>query len=214
MRVAETFHSRQGEGVWTGTESFFIRLAGCPRRCRYCDTPYALVADESPDVSIDDLVESVRRDSAEHVVITGGEPLASPLIESLVRNIRNEKKIVTIETSGVVFVPFVCELMSISPKMSNAGGPPPDRDVIERLAAKSPHQIKFVVGTESDATEAVAFLGTLRGVNRDAVYLMPQATNREAMDSIAAWLVPFCAEHKLRYAPRMQIIWYDNRRGA
>lgn len=195
-------------------ESLFIRLAGCPRRCRYCDTPYALVADESPDVAIDDLVECVRRDSAQHVVITGGEPLAAPLIESLVCRIRDEKKVVTIETSGVVFVPVVCELMSISPKMSNAGGPPPDCNVLERLAATSPYQFKFVVGTPADATEAVAFLDTLRSVNRDAVYLMPQATDCTTMASIAAWLAPFCTEHGLRYAPRMQIVWYDNRRGT
>lgn len=27
--IAETFHSIQGEGTWTGTPMFFIRLAGC-----------------------------------------------------------------------------------------------------------------------------------------------------------------------------------------
>ena len=41
MLIAEIFRSIQGEGRLTGTDSVFVRTAGCNLRCGYCDTPYA-----------------------------------------------------------------------------------------------------------------------------------------------------------------------------
>lgn len=37
--VDEIFLSLQGEGLVVGEPQLFLRLGGCPLRCRYCDTP-------------------------------------------------------------------------------------------------------------------------------------------------------------------------------
>lgn len=37
--VMELFASVQGEGLFAGEAQTFLRLRGCPLRCRYCDTP-------------------------------------------------------------------------------------------------------------------------------------------------------------------------------
>src|SRR5262245_14761818 len=41
--VSELFVSFQGEGLHAGRRHLFVRLGGCPLRCRYCDTPDSLV---------------------------------------------------------------------------------------------------------------------------------------------------------------------------
>ncbi len=41
MRIIEIYQSQQGEGIWTGRHSVFLRVLGCSLRCRYCDTAYA-----------------------------------------------------------------------------------------------------------------------------------------------------------------------------
>ena len=41
--VSELFVSFQGEGAHAGRRQLFVRLGGCPLRCRYCDEPESLV---------------------------------------------------------------------------------------------------------------------------------------------------------------------------
>lgn len=40
--LSEIFLSFQGEGLHAGRRQLFLRLSGCPLRCRYCDTPASL----------------------------------------------------------------------------------------------------------------------------------------------------------------------------
>ncbi|MBI5849508.1 MAG: 7-carboxy-7-deazaguanine synthase QueE [Planctomycetes bacterium] len=42
--LIEVFHSVQGEGRFLGEPMAFVRVATCPLRCRYCDTPDSWVA--------------------------------------------------------------------------------------------------------------------------------------------------------------------------
>ena len=37
LPVMEQFYTLQGEGTWTGTPAYFIRLAGCDVGCHWCD---------------------------------------------------------------------------------------------------------------------------------------------------------------------------------
>ena len=156
VKVNETFASIQGEGSLIGTRAFFIRLDGCPLRCSWCDTPYALAGDAGTEMLAADLAE--RAAGFDRVVITGGEPLAQdvrPLVEAL-----GPGRHITIETSGTIFaeLPGVA-LFSISPKVGTSGYHPKSA-VLRKFCASAPGrmQLKFVIGDDRDLEEALACL--------------------------------------------------------
>ncbi len=100
LPIHETFQSTvQGEGFWTGTLVDFIRLAGCPVRCPWCDTGYANGGEGLPAVprSIAQLLAQLQ---SPRVVITGGEPFIHRDLPELVAALLEAGKQVSIETSG------------------------------------------------------------------------------------------------------------------
>jgi 7-carboxy-7-deazaguanine synthase len=65
----------QGEGFWTGSSAFFLRLGGCDVYCPWCDQKESWNAHRYPQQSVEELVEMAKRANPAMVVITGGEPL-------------------------------------------------------------------------------------------------------------------------------------------
>jgi 7-carboxy-7-deazaguanine synthase len=78
VKLNEIFTSIEGEGILFGTKTMFVRLAGCPLKCHWCDTPYALPMDSGSDYSIDEVKELISNSlhpNTYKVNFTGGEPL-------------------------------------------------------------------------------------------------------------------------------------------
>ena len=121
MIVNEIFYSLQGEGFLAGVPSVFIRVAGCPLRCRWCDTKYAQEAQAGTEYDINEIVRAVGKWRCRHIVITGGEPMVNDGLPQLARELKAAGKHITIETAGIAYIPDMpCDLMSISPKLSNS----------------------------------------------------------------------------------------------
>src|SRR5579872_1902575 len=126
MRIAEIYRSLQGEGRLTGVESIFVRASGCNLRCRYCDTPYASWTPEGDHLSVEEIlaqIDAAAIGSAEpprHVVITGGEPMLFAELVPFCAELRRRAMHVTIETAGTRYQPVECDLMAVSPKLSNS----------------------------------------------------------------------------------------------
>lgn len=72
------FTSLEGEGTLYGTKTLFVRLAGCPFTCFYCDTKASLPMDSGQEYEISDacsLIEQNLVDKTYKVNFTGGDPL-------------------------------------------------------------------------------------------------------------------------------------------
>ena len=72
--VNEMFLSVEGEGIRTGLLSTFVRFNGCNLCCSYCDTLYAQDVQE-PNMSLQEILESIAKLVVDRVTLTGGEPL-------------------------------------------------------------------------------------------------------------------------------------------
>ena len=74
----EIFTSVEGEGILYGTKTLFVRFAGCPYSCFYCDTLDALPLDSGKEYSLDEacvLIDKNLQKNTYKVNFTGGEPL-------------------------------------------------------------------------------------------------------------------------------------------
>lgn len=105
MRVTEIFHSIQGESTYAGQPCVFVRLTGCPLRCRWCDTGYAFYGGH--EATIGEILSNVSSYGCRLVEVTGGEPLAQPDSEALIRALCDAGHTVLVETSGALNVASV-----------------------------------------------------------------------------------------------------------
>lgn len=116
--VLEVFASIQGEGAYVGEPQTFLRLRGCPLRCRWCDTPGSWRVREHDRARVGGR-ELVERDSAwaspfqaacwirdaeagglaRTVSVTGGEPLLWPEFLLGLRSMLGERRL-HLETAG------------------------------------------------------------------------------------------------------------------
>ncbi len=102
IKINEIFYSLQGEGSDAGLPTIFIRFTGCNLRCNYCDTRYAFY--EGKYMTIDEIMESVKKWSCKRVCITGGEPLLQKNVYALIDELLREGYEVSIETNGSISI--------------------------------------------------------------------------------------------------------------
>lgn len=221
MNINEIFYSIQGEGLLAGRPSVFIRLPGCPLKCTWCDTSYAQDYSSGEYISLDKVLEQVNNHPTEHVVLTGGEPLVQAdmterkKLRDLLSTLRLARKHITIETAGLAyFANLNCDLMSISPKISNASlDTLVDKDALQQLVIDYNCQFKFVIDAPGDINEVTELVESITGIDKDRVMLMPQAANRQQYLEKAAMVAELCMESGYTFSPRLQTLLWDSQRG-
>lgn len=230
MLISEIFYSLQGEGELIGVPSVFVRTSGCNLRCNWCDTPYASWSPEGKQMTVTEIISVVKTHPARHVVLTGGEPMIAPDIHELAFQLQEQRYHITIETAATIAPGGIaCDLASLSPKLAHSA---PDArlddnwrkkhealrwqpEVVARWIAVGAYQLKFVVGRESDVEEIEAMIReTACAIPPSKVLLMPEGTTVESLRAKAGWLSELCKARGYRYAPRLHVELYGNKRGT
>jgi len=223
LRIAEIFHSIQGEGSLLGVPSVFVRSSGCNLRCAWCDTPYTSWHPEGDDWTLERILAAVDAYPARHVVVTGGEPMIAREIVALTRGLRARGLHITMETAGTVFEPVECDLMSISPKLANSTPTGEwaarherlriQQEVVRRLMTNYDYQVKFVIAQPDDMAEVRELL---RDFEADAakVILMAEGIDADVLRERGVWLAEICKREGFRFSPRLHVELWGNRRGT
>lgn len=149
LRITETFLSLQGEADAVGWPTFFIRLTGCPLRCRYCDTAYAFHGGEWRTIAR--LFDEARQSGARHVCVTGGEPLAQRPCLTLLTVLCEGTFQVSLETSGAIDASAVDERVVRVIDVKTPGSGESQRNLDLGLQNLRPRdQLKFVICDRAD----------------------------------------------------------------
>ena len=225
MRINEIFYSLQGEGLLAGLPSTFIRLAGCQLRCRWCDTKYAWDESAGQHFTIEKFMQMVQNYKTRFVVVTGGEPMINCDLPQLVKALKTADKHITIETTGIAFIPDTpCDLMSISPKLENStpadpdlaaihGKYKPDIAVLSELIDRYRYQLKFVIDSQDDLPAVHDLLDKLPKVDIQKVMLMPQAATRDELITKSPMVADLCKSTGFTFCQRLHILLWNGQQG-
>lgn len=161
IRISEIYTSLQGESTFCGVPCLFIRMAGCNLRCSYCDSVYALHAEQ--ELSVKEILERVQVEAArwsrQHlaghllpiVEVTGGEPLVQKETPELLARLCDCGFTVLLETNGSIALEGLDERVHKIVDMKVPSSGESDQNRVEILDKLSPRdEIKFVIGSQED----------------------------------------------------------------
>jgi 7-carboxy-7-deazaguanine synthase len=146
-------------------------------------------------------------------------------LPKLLKELKTEGKHITIETAGIAYVSDLpCDLMSISPKLSNSV---PDKikistthkysrldiAILQELVINYEYQLKFVMESEDDLSEIQETIEKIGSVNPEKVMLMPQAKTRKELLVKSPVVAEMCKQTGFAFSQRLQVLLWDNQKG-
>lgn len=168
LPLMEEFYTIQGEGGYTGTAAYFVRIGGCDVGCHWCDVKESWNAAIHPPTSVDTIVQNAAK-YADTVVVTGGEPLTWDMTYLTVK-LKAAGLKVHIETSGAYPLSGDWDWICLSPKKNKL----PNQSVYDNA-----NELKVIIYNKHDflfAEEQAANVpeGTL-------LFLQPEWSKKDEM---------------------------------
>ncbi|MDQ6957733.1 MAG: radical SAM protein [Mariprofundaceae bacterium] len=159
VRVYEIYDSIQGESTLAGMPCTLVRLAGCPLRCNYCDTPQALPFDSGQEYSIEQVTDEIRQRNRPLTLVSGGEPLAQKSCLALLSALAEISPILQLETSGAFNISQTDSRVRRILDIKTPGSGENKRNHWENLNfLKDGDEIKVVITSHDDYMWAVTIL--------------------------------------------------------
>jgi 7-carboxy-7-deazaguanine synthase len=211
LAINEIFYSLQGESTHAGRPCTFVRLKGCPLRCRWCDTEYAFY--EGQSLKISEILARVADLHCPLVEVTGGEPLAQknaiPLLQELVKASYE----VMLETSGALSVAEVPPEVKIIMDLKAPGSGESQKNLYSNLEylKKGKDEIKVVLSNREDF-DFVLKIDDQYKLSENQTILLSAVTGELEHGELANWIL----ESKKNYRFQHQLhkmLWPAKERG-
>jgi len=187
LKINEIFYSLQGESRSSGFPTVFIRLTGCPLRCRYCDTAYAFY--DGAAMTLSAILADVAKFKARYITVTGGEPLAQKGCHALLAGLCDAGYEVSLETSGALDVshvdPRVIKVMDIK----SPGSGESEKNLFQNIShLDRKDQVKFVLCDEDDYRWAKQIINDYKLASVCEILFSPGYEQLEA-SMLADWIL-------------------------
>jgi len=213
INIHEIYQSIQGESTLAGMPCTFIRLAGCPLRCVYCDTLQAIPFDSGKSMTIDDVLAQVKVWANPLVLVTGGEPLAQKNCLILLQELVASNVIVQLETSGALDISAVPTAVRKVLDIKTPGSGEEKRNRWGNLQYLQAHdEIKFVLKDRLDYDWCQRVIKEYLQDTPATILLSPCWGELDAED-LCAWIL----QDKLDVRMQLQmhkVIWGAERTGV
>lgn len=219
----------QGEGPYAGNPTRFFRTVGCNIKCNFCDSKYSW--DKTVNYNSYDIDELVKMISdldtmPDDVDITGAEPLLhqhTPTFKYFISECINKFKRTIIETNGSItpnhfllklsdkfnYIEPKQLIFSISPKLSNSRCEKNIRyneTALKQFNSYRSSYFKFVVTNQKDIDEILVDYVDKNLINRQKIYLMPEGTKPEEINSKFEMVMNACIKYNFKYCNRLHVI--------
>lgn len=168
LPLMEEFYTIQGEGFYTGTAAYFIRIGGCDVGCHWCDVKESWNADLHPPTHANNIVENAQKYS-NTVVITGGEPLMWDM-NYITQQLQNKNIKTNIETSGAYKLTGIWDWICLSPKKTKLP--------LQEIYMKA-NELKMIIFNKNDFKFAEEQASKVS--EKCQLFLQPEWSNREKM---------------------------------
>lgn len=211
LKVNEIFYSIQGESSFAGLPCVFVRLTYCNLRCTYCDTEYAFY--EGKDMSIDEIIEEVKKYNCNLVEVTGGEPLVQKESLELMKKLCDANFQVLLETSGSLPIEDVDKRVTIIMDLKTPSSRMMKKNLYSNIEHLKPQdEVKFVIGNREDYEWAKKIISEYKLTEKCKI-LMGVVFGELSNLDLASWIL----EDKLPVRFQMQLhkyIWEPEKRGV
>jgi len=213
INIHEIYQSIQGESTLAGVPCTFVRLAGCPLRCSYCDTLQAIPFDSGNSMPIDDVLVQVKQWNNPLVLVTGGEPLAQKSCIDLLQKLLATGVMVQLETSGALDISTVPVAVRKVLDIKSPASGEEKRNRWENLQYLQTHdEIKFVLNDEADYLWAKRVIAE-RLQDTPATILLSPCWGALSPEDLCAWIL----DDKLPVRMQLQmhkVIWGAEKTGV
>ena len=187
VSINEIFYSIQGEAKNSGKPTIFIRTAGCPFRCSYCDTEYAFT--EGNKFKISNIISKIKSYKTNYVTVTGGEPLAQKNTITLLNSLLSNSYNVSIETSGLLDISHVPANIEIVMDIKTPSSNEDSKNIKNNLSIiKKTDVIKFVIGGKKDYEWSKDIITQNSLSNFNNIYFSPVHDTLKLSD-LADWIL-------------------------
>ncbi|MBP9708618.1 MAG: radical SAM protein [Oligoflexales bacterium] len=209
--LTELYLSIQGESSYVGWPCVFVRLSGCPLRCRWCDTVYSFK--QGQEYGMQDLIEQIKAFDVPLIELTGGEPLAQAGTPNLISELILLGKKVLIETGGAHDVGVLPKETHIIMDVKCPGSGMSDKNLYSNFdKLKRSDEIKFVIAHREDFLWSQNIISQYSLENRCDILFSPAFGLLDPKD-LAAWII----EERLPVRMQIQIhkyIWGPRTKGV
>ena len=209
--VNEIFHSIQGESSHMGRPCVLVRLTYCNLRCSYCDTEYAFY--EGKEISIDEIMNTVRAYECKLVEVTGGEPLWQENVDELMKRLCDEDFEVLLETGGSLSIATVDPRVKRIVDFKCPSSGMMKKNLWENVQyLKRTDEVKFVIGNQEDYEWAKQMIEEHK-INERCSVLMSVVFGELEPVHLAEWIL----SDKLTVRFQLQMhkyIWSPETRGV